>query len=264
MALVEAETVELSANSRIEILYLNNPESKNSMTRDMGFEFKSHIDRLRTAKTAPRVLLITGKDEIFSAGGNFELLKSFAEKDFESNKRDMFEFYNLFLSVRDLEIPVICAANGHAIGAGFSLTLACDIRIFANEGKYQFNFVKLGIHPGMGSSYLTPELFGYSLANRLLFLADTITGEEAAKLGICYDSVPKNEVLQRATEIAISLSESSPLALSELKKNSYDREALNQALRKEAESQARNFLSGDFLETIKSLEEKRKPVFKGF
>ncbi|MGQ2870161.1 enoyl-CoA hydratase/isomerase family protein, partial [Leptospira santarosai] len=67
----------------------------------------------------------------------------------------------------------------------------------------------------------------------------------------------------RATEIAIALSESAPLALGELKKNTYDREKLEAALRKEAESQARNFISADFKETIKAIEQKRKPVFKG-
>lgn len=261
MALVDSETVELSSESRIEILYLNNPETKNSMTVAMGHEFQAHIEKLK--KNPPRAVVITGKNDIFSAGGNFELLKSFAEKSFEQNKKEMFEFYNLFLSVRDLNVPVICAANGHAIGAGLSITLACDLRVFADEGKYQFNFVKLGIHPGMGSSYLAKELFGMETANRLLFLAETVSGKEAHSLGICYDSVPKGEVLQRATEIAISLSESAPMALSELKKNIYDREKLNAALRKEAESQALNFLSQDFKETIKSIEEKRKPVFRG-
>lgn len=130
----------------------------------------------------------------------------------------MFEFYNLFLSVRRLDIPVICAANGHAIGAGFSLAFACDIRVFSNESKYQFNFVKLGIHPGMGSSYIVKELFGTHIANRLLFLAETLNGEEAFRLGLCNDSVPQKEVLGRATEMAIALSESAPLALSELKR----------------------------------------------
>ncbi len=262
MALVDSETVELSSEARIEVLYLNNPETKNSMTVDMGKEFKAQIERLK--KNPPRAVVITGKNDIFSAGGNFELLKSFAEKTFEINKKEMYEFYNMFLSVRDLHVPVICAANGHAIGAGLSITLACDIRVFADEGKYQFNFVKLGIHPGMGSSFLTKELFGAERANRLLFLAETLSGKECNKLGICYDSVPKDEVLQRATEIAISLSESAPMALSELKKNVYSREDLNAALRKEAESQALNFLSQDFKETIKSIEEKRKPIFRGF
>ncbi|EMO13298.1 enoyl-CoA hydratase/isomerase family protein [Leptospira santarosai str. CBC523] len=265
MGFIDQNTIDLGSGNKILTLSLNNPETRNSMTREMGWEFKKIIDGLIEApeKNRPRVVILTGKNDIFSAGGNFELLKSFSTKDYETNKKTMFEFYNLFLSVRRLDIPVICAANGHAIGAGLSLTFACDIRIFSNEAKYQFNFVKLGIHPGMGSSYIVKELFGTHIANRLLFLAETLNGEEAFRLGLCNDSVPQKEVLGRATEIAIALSESAPLALGELKKNTYDREKLEAALRKEAESQARNFISADFKETIKAIEQKRKPVFKG-
>ncbi|EMN12102.1 enoyl-CoA hydratase/isomerase family protein [Leptospira borgpetersenii] len=260
MEFIDQDTIDLGSGNKILKLSLNNPETRNSMTREMGLEFKKIIDGLieTTEKNKPRVVILTGKNDIFSAGGNFELLKSFSNKDYETNKKAMFEFYNLFLSVRRLDIPVICA-----IGAGLSLTFACDIRVFANEAKYQFNFVKLGIHPGMGSSYTVKELFGTHVANRLLFLAETFNGEEAFRLGLCNDSVPQKEVLGRATEIAIALSESAPLALSELKKNTYDREKLETALRKEAESQARNFISADFKETIKAIEQKRKPIFKG-
>lgn len=265
MGLIDQDTIDLGSGNKILTLSLNNPESRNSMTREMGLEFKKTIETLLDApeKSKPRAVILTGKNGIFSAGGNFELLKSFSTKDFETNKKTMFEFYNLFLSVRRLDIPVICAANGHAIGAGLSLAFACDIRVFANEGKYQFNFVKLGIHPGMGSSYIVKELFGTHMANRLLFLAETLNGDDAFRAGLCNDAVPQKEVLGRATEIAIALSESAPLALSELKKNTYDREKLEAALKKEAESQARNFISADFKETIKAIEQKRKPEFKG-
>lgn len=90
MALVDSETVELSSESRIEILYLNNPETKNSMTVPMGLEFKAHIENLK--KNPPRAVVIAGKNDIFSAGGNFELLKSFAEKSFEQNKKKCSNF----------------------------------------------------------------------------------------------------------------------------------------------------------------------------
>ncbi|TGK29491.1 enoyl-CoA hydratase/isomerase family protein [Leptospira gomenensis] len=265
MGFIDEDTIDLGSGNKILILSFNNPESRNSMTREMGLEFKKITEDISQSsdKQKPRSIILTGKNGIFSAGGNFELLKSFSTKDFESNKKTMFEFYNLFLSVRKLDIPVICAANGHAIGAGLSLAFACDIRVFANEGKYQFNFVKLGIHPGMGSSYIVKELFGTHIANRLLFMAEMFNGEEALRIGLCNDSVPQKEVLGRATEIAIALSESAPLALRELKKNTYNNEELTAALKKEAESQARNFISEDFKETIKAIEQKRKPEFKG-
>lgn len=264
MALVETESIEIDKYNRIEVVFLNNPKTKNSMSPEMGQQFREKIRQIESSKNPPRCIILAGKNEIFSAGGNFDLLKSFANNDFETNRKFMYEFYNYFLCIRNVSIPVIGAINGHAVGAGLSLAMACDLRVFAFEGKYTFNFVKLGIHPGMGSSFIVQDLFGKDMANRLLFLCETHSGESAFQNRLCYDVVPKEEVLRRATEIAIDLSESAPLAVSALKKNTYDWDALQKALEKEAEAQAKNFISEDFKETIRSLEEKRPPEFKGF
>lgn len=261
MSLISLETIEIN-RSQIEVLYLNNPQTKNSMTWEMGEEFYEAIQSLKKRDTFPRCLIITGKNDIFSSGGNLDLLKSFASKTYEQNKRDMFKFYNFFLSIRTLSFPVIAAVNGHAVGAAFSLALASDLRVLTSEAKYSFNFVKLGIHPGMGSSFIVKELFGVDKANQLLFMAESITGSEAYKMGLCYDSVPQNDVVRRAIEIAISITESGPLALRLLKENTYNFDSLQDALKKEAEAQAKNFQTKDFLESIKAIEEKRKADFK--
>ncbi|MBP9886296.1 MAG: enoyl-CoA hydratase/isomerase family protein [Leptospiraceae bacterium] len=260
MKYLETETIELES-TRIEMLYLNHEETRNSMTWEMGEEFYNYIQILKNREPRPRCLIISGRNNVFSSGGNLEFLKSFSEKTFEENKRDMFTFYNFFLSVRTLPFPVIAAVNGHAIGAALSLAFACDLRVFALESKYSFNFVKLGIHPGMGSSYLVKELFGLDRANYLLMLGEILTGQEAFRMGLCHDVVPFDDVTRRATELAINISESGPLALRLLKRNLSDYEALQAALRKEAEAQAENFLTKDFLESIKAIEEKRKAVF---
>lgn len=260
MQYLETETVELES-TKIELLYLNHEETRNSMTWEMGEEFYNYIQTLKNRESKPRCLIISGRNNVFSSGGNLEFLKSFHKKTFEENKRDMFTFYNFFLSVRTLPFPVIAAVNGHAIGAALSLALACDLRVFAMESKYSFNFVKLGIHPGMGSSYLVKELFGLDRANYLLMLGEILTGQEAFRMGICHDVVPFDDVTRRAMELAISISESGPLALRLLKRNMSDYEALQNALRKEAEAQAENFLTKDFMESIKAIEEKRKAVF---
>ncbi|MCE9500211.1 MAG: enoyl-CoA hydratase/isomerase family protein [Leptospira sp.] len=261
MGIVDLEKIEI--DSRVVFtLSLDNPASKNSMTWEMGEEFYSKIEYLKTLNPLPACLIITGRNNIFSSGGNLEMLKGFAEKSVAENRERMFKFYNFFLSITTLPFPVIGAINGSAIGAGFALSLACDVRVFAREGKYSFNFVRLGIHPGMGSSYLTKELFGLDIAKTLLFMADTWSGDTAYEKGICYDVVAGSEVLQRANELAISICESSPIALRLLKKNLYDQEKLADALRKEAEAQSENFVSEDFIETIRAIEEKRKPVFR--
>lgn len=261
MQYLESETIELES-ILIEKLYLNHEETRNSMTWEMGQEFFEYIESLKKRNPLPRCLIISGRNNIFSSGGNLSFLKSFQEKTVEENRRDMFTFYNYFLSVRTLPFPVVAAVNGHAIGAALSLAFACDLRVFSMESKYSFNFVKLGIHPGMGSSYLVKELFGLDKANYLLMLAEILTGQEAYKMGLCHDAVPFDDVEKRATELAINLGESGPLALRLLKRNLSDYEALQAALRKEADAQAQNFTSKDFIESLSAIEEKRKAVFK--
>ncbi|MDF3819349.1 enoyl-CoA hydratase/isomerase family protein [Leptospira sp. 96542] len=257
---VETETTE---DGDIVSIFLNNPTSRNSMTWKMGEEFFSLIQSISKSKELPRAVILSGKNDVFCAGGDLNLLRSFSEKSFKKNRRDMRKFYGFFLSIRNLPIPVIAALNGHAIGAGLSLAFACDLRIFAKDGKYSFNFVRLGIHPGMGSSFLAPELLGKSLGARLLITGETFGGEFAKEVGLAYEVAEKSAVYERAKELARSLTKSAPLAQRELKKNLYSWKTLDRALQKEAESQARNFISEDFKETIQSILDKREPKFKG-
>ncbi len=262
MSTIELEEYPVKNGYILEI-YLNNPGTRNSMTWEMGEKFQKKISEIMQKPKLPRVVILSGRNDVFCAGGDLNLLKSFSEKSFEENRKDMKTFYNFFLSIRNIPVPVICAASGHAVGAGLSLAFACDLRVFADEGRYSFNFVKLGIHPGMGASYTAPELLGRSRANQLLFYGYEMDGKTAKDWGVCMESVPKTQVLEKSREIAKDIARSAPLALQELKKNSYSEVELDKALEREAESQARNFLSQDFRETIASIAEKREPIFKG-
>jgi 2-(1,2-epoxy-1,2-dihydrophenyl)acetyl-CoA isomerase len=261
MSLVYTDIQEIN-QKKIAFLYLNNPETRNSMTWEMGEKFHNEIDKLKNSTEKISALVLTGRNDVFSSGGDLSLLRSFKDKSFEKNCEDMYTFYNNFLSLRTLPFPTIAAANGHAMGAAFSLTLACDLRVFSLSSKYSFNFVKLAIHPGMGSSYLTNELFGKNIANYLLMSAEILTGEDSKRLLICHDAVNQSDVIRRATELAISISESAPLALRLLKANTYNHNELQLALRREAEAQSRCFLTEDFLESLDAILEKRKPIFQ--
>jgi 2-(1,2-epoxy-1,2-dihydrophenyl)acetyl-CoA isomerase len=262
MTLITTETIEIN-RKKIAFLYLNNPETKNSMTWAMSIAFRQEIQKLKDSSEPPSSLILTGKNNIFSSGGDLSLLRSFKEKTYEENKRDMYEFYNNFLCIRTLPFPVVAAVNGHAVGAALSLAFACDLRVFSSTSKYAFNFVKLGIHPGMGSSYLIKELFGVDMANHLLLLGDFITGEEAKSLRLCQDAVPPEDVVKRATELAIVLSEGAPMASRLLKETLINKNELETALRREAEAQALCFQSKDFAESLDAIVEKRKPFFTG-
>lgn len=262
MTLITTETIEIN-KKKIAFLYLNNPETKNSMSWEMSLAFRSEIENYLGKNDPPSSLILTGKNNIFSSGGDLNLLRSFKEKSYEENCRDMFEFYNNFLCIRKLPFPVVAAVNGHAVGAALSLAFACDLRVFASNSKYSFNFVKLGIHPGMGSSYLVKELFGSDMARHLLILGDSLTGDEAKSLHLCQDAVPQNDVVKRATEYAILLSESSPIAIRLLKETLLSQSALEEALRREAHAQALCFQSEDFAESLEAISQKRKPFFTG-
>ena len=153
------------------------------MTLNMAQEFNQTIKELATLEPRPRVMIITGKNGVFSSGGDFKMLESFADNTVEENHAFMNKFYRYFLEVRNLPFPVIAAVNGHAIGASFALALACDIRYLVKDARYALNFVKLGIHPGMGASWLVKQVAGMNQAQELLFTGRFINGDEAYQRG---------------------------------------------------------------------------------
>jgi enoyl-CoA hydratase/carnithine racemase len=115
----------------------------------------------------------------------------------------------------------------------------------------------------MGSSFIVKELFGKDMANNLLLTGEPISGDDAKVLHLCQDAVNQGDVVKRATEIAIILSEGAPLALKLLKETQSSYKELQDALRIEAEAQAKCFQSADFEESLNAIIEKRKPIFKG-
>jgi 2-(1,2-epoxy-1,2-dihydrophenyl)acetyl-CoA isomerase len=247
---------------KIVILYLNNPESKNSMTLEMGLSFHRELHSLAGQEKMPRALIITGKNGLFSSGGDLGLLRSFMEKSQKDNQEFMESFYRLFLEVRQMPFPVLAAVNGHAIGASLALALACDLRYFVPDGKYAFNFVRIGIHPGMGSSFLARSVAGLHQAQELLLTGKQISGEEALRRGLCHDIKPKEELLEYVLEVARDIARGAPQPIRMLKKGLYTDRDLQSTLKYEAESQAENYLTQDFREAMDAIQAKRPPEFK--
>src|SRR5690606_4835573 len=98
--------------------------------------------------------------------------------------------YEAFLGLLDVEVPVIGALNGHAVGGGFGLTLLTDVRIGNEDAKFGANFARIGLHSGLGISYLLPRLIGISQAAELLFTGRLVDGRECARLGLFSAAVP--------------------------------------------------------------------------
>jgi enoyl-CoA hydratase/carnithine racemase len=167
--------------------------------------------------------------------------------------------------VLDLEVPAIAAMNGHAVGGGFGLALACDLRFAAREGRYGANFARLGIHPGLAVSYLLPRLVGVARAADLLFTGRLIDGDEATAMGLVNEALPGDRVLARALAVAGQIAANAPIAVRMTKRSLY--EALDwrprEAAFREAFAQAVTLDTEDAREGVDALLGKREPSFRG-
>ena len=246
----------------VTVLRLNDPEKRNAMSEDMAEEFLGHIEIMKEDRKL-RVVVLTGEGKAFSGGGNLDMLFEKTKKSSEENKELMEKFYKQFLSIRELQVPVIAAINGHAIGAGLCVTLACDIRVAAKEAKLGLNFVRLGLHPGMGATYFLAKIVGRARAAELLYTGKIITADEAAELGLVNHVVEGDSFDALVEDLTKQIATAGPQSVRELKASLEinSTASLPEALTREAQCQALDYAGQEFLEGITAAKEKRMPEF---
>jgi enoyl-CoA hydratase len=252
-------------------LTFNNPARRNAMSREMGEAFSDQISQL-AADESIRAVIVTGAGRAFSAGGDMAMLDDLAaqgERDPNLAQRPirdtMRSFYGLFLSVRDLPCPTIAAINGHAIGAGFCVALACDMRFASNQAKLGLNFAMLGIHPGMAATWIVPRLVGPALAAELLYTGRIFGATEAAAMGLVNRAIEPDALLGVAQSVAGEIAAAAPIVNRGIKRalaRSMDSNLEGQ-LEFEAREQSLNFGSHDAREGLAAAREKRAPKFEG-
>lgn len=240
---------------------LNDETNLNAMSDEMAREFSSLVGDLRGRKSL-RAIILTGAGKAFSAGGHLSMLEAKRTKSAEENRRGMLEFYNSFLSIRDLNVPLIAAINGAAVGAGLCVACACDIRVASSHSKLGFTFLKLGLHPGMGATYFVPRIVGQSAATELLVTGRVIEAQEALRIGIVSKLCEPGEVLREARAIAAEITACGPEATAQLVQTMRgDPSILASALAREATCQSINYGSDEFAEGVAAVREKRLPSF---
>ncbi len=267
-------TTELIRETRdgdVVTLHLNDPDHLNAMTREMGEAFRDRVGRLAQDESL-RAVVLTGEGRAFSAGGDLDMLQLQADRGAANPGRawrgirdDMSTFYRLFLSIRDLPCPTIAAINGHAIGAGFCVALACDFRYVATEARLGLNFTRIGVHPGMAATWSLPRLVGPALAAELLYTSRMIDGEEAGRIGLANRVLSRTEVLGAAEAAAAEIAGNAPRAIRAVKQalRRTENASIEDQLQFEASEQAKNFESADAQEGIAAVREKRAPRFSG-
>lgn len=244
-------------------LTFNRPDKLNALDEALGDALKARVEALQEDDTT-RVVVLSGAGRAFSTGGDLSMLAGFQALDVAEGTRTMKRFYERFLSLRDIPVPVIAAIRGPAIGAGACLTLACDLRVAREDATLAFNFVKLGLHPGAGATYFLPRVVGPARAQELLMTGRGLTGAEAATLGLVNKAVPADQFEAAVTALAEELAATGPLAARQLKEGLrawHDPAQLEVALQHEARSQARCYQTADFQEGIRAARERRRPRF---
>jgi enoyl-CoA hydratase len=261
---VEYRTLIVERKESIATITLNQPEKRNAMSVDMGEEFKRALEELREVEEL-RVLTITGSGRAFCAGGSLDMIRTRAGGTPEENRQTMLDFYGRFLSVRDFPVPTIASINGFAIGAGLCLALACDIRIAADDAMMGMNFVRLGLHPGMGATFMLPRLVGAARACEIFFTGELMTGAEAERIGLVNRAVPPERLAEESGRLAERICTGAPGPMRGVKRAIYEglTAPLEQVLDYESRQQAANYGTEDLIEGITAAREKREPRFKG-
>ncbi|MCE9672562.1 enoyl-CoA hydratase/isomerase family protein [Myxococcus stipitatus] len=258
-----APGVLLEVEAHVATLTLDDAPRRNAMTPELGIALRARVEELR-ARDDVRAVVLTGAGGAFTAGGDLQMLERLRQSSFEDARVFMLEFYSRYLSVLDLPFPTVAAVEGAAIGAGLCVALACDVCIVAEDAKLALNFVQLGLHPGMGATWLVPWRTGAQRAAELLLTGRRFDGREAVRLGLALEATPASEVQSRARALATTMAANAPLATRGLKgRLTADREGLRRALEEEARLQAESYGSADLGEGLAAAAARRAPRFQG-
>ena len=256
-------------NGSILTLTLNKPDKRNPISDpDM-------IDALCAALEAAeadmdiRVIILTGAGTGFSSGGDISKMTTGAglraHLPAQTRRNYKAGIQRLPLLFEALELPVIAAINGPAIGAGLDLACMCDIRIAAESARFAESFVKIGIVPGDGGAWLLPRVIGFSKASELALTGDIIDAAEARAIGLVSKIVPDAELMAEAHAIAARIAANPPHAVRMTKRLLREAQGmtLKATLEMSASFQALAHATADHDEAVAAFVEKRKPVFSG-
>jgi 2-(1,2-epoxy-1,2-dihydrophenyl)acetyl-CoA isomerase len=252
-------TIKFESADGIARVTLAAPERRNALTPAEFAELRGILAAI-AASPAERAVVLTGEGSAFCAGAFLPL-----GGPQEPPVALMRQINETARTLHRLPQPCVAAVNGHAVGAGMSLALGCDLVIASSAARFSQVFVKRGLSPDFGSSWLLPRIVGLQMAKKLALLGDTIDADEAARLGIVTEVVAPEELADAATRLARRLADGPPIALAltkELLNQSFGA-SFDDALNREAAVAAANMAAEDATEALAAFREKRTPAFKG-
>jgi enoyl-CoA hydratase/carnithine racemase len=252
----------------VVIATLNRPEVRNAITETAHSEEIADFCARMTRDGSVRAIVLTGAGSAFCAGGNVKHMLErngmFAGTPFTVRNSYRTGIQLIPSALYELELPVVAAVNGPAIGAGLDLACMCDVRIASSKALFAESFVKLGIVPGDGGAWLLPRVIGMAHASLMTLTGDTIDAAKALEYGLVSEVVKPEEVLPRALEIARSIAANPGHATRMAKRLLREGQdmKLGPLLELSAAYQALAHHTADHHEAIAAFVEKRTPEFR--
>ncbi|WP_060483408.1 2-(1,2-epoxy-1,2-dihydrophenyl)acetyl-CoA isomerase PaaG [Pseudomonas sp. NBRC 111119] len=249
----------------VALLSFNRPAQLNSFNTAMHLEVREALKQVRHSSEA-RVLLLTGEGRAFCAGQDLSDRNVAPGADMPDLGESIDRFYNpLVRTLRDLPMPVVCAVNGVAAGAGANIPLACDLVLAARSASFIQAFCKIGLVPDSGGTWLLPRLVGMARAKALAMLGERLGAEQAEQWGLIHRVVDDAALRDEALAFARQLATQPTYGLALIKRGlnaSFDN-GFDDQLQLERDLQRLAGRSDDYREGVNAFMNKRTPAFKG-
>lgn len=262
------ETIRLDIADGVASLTLNRPERLNSFNDRMHQEVREALARVGAARAAgsARVLVLTGAGRGFCAGQDLSD-RNVAPADTPLDLGASVEknYKPLVLALRALDLPVVCAVNGVAAGAGANIALACDLVFAARSASFIQSFSKLGLVPDTGGSWILPRLLGPARALGLALLGDKLSAEQAEAWGLIWKCVDDDALAATVAGAARQLAQGPTFGYAQTKRAIWasSTNGFEQQLDLERDMMTQCGRSHDYREGVAAFMEKRTPAFKG-
>jgi 2-(1,2-epoxy-1,2-dihydrophenyl)acetyl-CoA isomerase len=259
------EQIRFETSDGIARITLNRPDRLNSFTSQMHGELREALARVASGGEA-RVLLLTGEGRGFCAGQDLSdraVAPDAAPVDLGASIEE--NYRPLVLGLRNLALPVVCAVNGVAAGAGANIALACDIVIAARSASFIQAFCRIGLVPDSGGTFFLPRLVGTARAMGLAMLGDKLSAEQAAAWGLIWKCVDDAELATTTDALLTQLARAPTGGLAAIKRALYAAadNTLEQQLDLERDLQRTLGFGADYREGVAAFLEKRPPRFTG-
>ena len=255
----------IGQRGHVALVKLNRPDKLNSWGGHMSDELSHYLISLNSGAYDTRAIVLTGEGRAFSAGGD---VTGFPSADPSRAARPWHaphSHLHLVNAMRHCDIPIIGAINGYAVGMGWSIALACDLRIAASDAIFQVAQTKRGIVADAGLSYFLPRAVGTQRALELMFTGRRVTAPEALDMGTLLEVVSPDELLPRALQLAETIAAGPPLSAAGHKRLVYmiEDDDLSRVQNMTDMIVDKLFFTEDGAEGVRSFVERREPVFTG-